>query len=127
MEENKYKILVVDDNRDFIEYIKDALSDNFDIMSAETGKQGIEQSASLHPDLILLDINMPGMDGIEFIKQTAKKPDTRFIPIVVISASKFNVVTERMIKNEPSVKAFMSKLTPIDNLKEIILKTIEGK
>jgi CheY-like chemotaxis protein len=127
MKENKSKILVIDDNRDFLEYINDALSDDFEIVSAETGKLGLEQAASMRPDLILLDINMPGMDGIEFIKQIAVKSNTGFIPIIVISASKYNVITERMIRDEPNVKAFMSKLIPIDNLKELMFKIIEGK
>lgn len=81
------KILIVDDvetNRLVLEeIIKDM--DCFPIL-AESGQQALEMAREHHPDLILSDISMPGMDGYELCRTLKKKQETRNIPVVFISA-----------------------------------------
>jgi CheY-like chemotaxis protein len=80
-------ILVVDDARDNIEVIKALLRDDYAIISAMSGELALALAAARpQPDLILLDVLMPGLDGYEVIKRLKANPQTRDIPVIFISA-----------------------------------------
>ncbi|MCD6319189.1 MAG: response regulator [Candidatus Desulfofervidaceae bacterium] len=79
-------ILVVDDNLDDLKFIKEALSDNYTVIESQDGKAALEKLASGLPDLILLDLKMPGMSGIEFLKETQAILKKHCIPIIVMTA-----------------------------------------
>ena len=69
MEEKKFKILVIDDNEDNIFTIKTVLKrENYDVISATRGLAGIELAKKEMPDVIILDIMMPEIDGFEICK-----------------------------------------------------------
>lgn len=83
MSNNKYKILLVEDEdniRGFIQTIMEANS--YQVIAAETGSQG-SLLLSHQPDLIILDLGLPDMDGLDFIKSTRK---TSAVPIIILSA-----------------------------------------
>jgi phosphoserine phosphatase RsbU/P len=85
---NQPKILLVDDepfNLDYLEQELDGL--NFDLVSAVNGQDALDKIYSENPDLILLDIMMPVMDGFEVLRQLKLKESTRDIPVIIISAS----------------------------------------
>ena len=66
----KNTILVVDDEKDICDFLKDFLTEeNYRTLTALNGKEGIEITRKEKPDLVLLDIKMPGMDGIEVLEQ----------------------------------------------------------
>ena len=82
------KILIVDDepyNVDYIEQELDGL--DYETISAFNGQEALEKVQSETPDLVLLDIMMPIMDGFEVLTQLKANPSTRDIPVIVISAS----------------------------------------
>ena len=84
---NKPSILVVDDeitNRHLLEYI--LTDNNYDVTTAEDGDIGLEIARKNHPDLILLDIRMPKMDGLEVCKKLQKDNKTQDIPIIFITS-----------------------------------------
>ncbi len=86
-EENSKKvILVVDDDPEIIEYIHDFLSDTYTVISAENGKIGFETAAEQIPDIIISDIMMPIMDGIEMCKLLKEDVRTSHIPLVLLTA-----------------------------------------
>ena len=60
----------------------------FDVESASNGLEALEMLKSIHPDIIITDIEMPKLDGRQFIKALKSRPETSAIPIVVLSASK---------------------------------------
>ena len=63
---NAFKILVVDDEPDIVEILTYNLEkENFIVSKAYNGNECIEQANAIHPDLIIMDVRMPGMDGIE--------------------------------------------------------------
>ncbi|MCK5539212.1 MAG: diguanylate cyclase, partial [Bacteroidales bacterium] len=92
---NDSKILIVDDSINNIELLSDILEDDYEIMFATTGIKALEIVPELMPDLILLDIVMPQLDGYEVITILKQNPETAHIPIIFITAKS---TTEDMIK-----------------------------
>lgn len=80
------RILVVDDEPDFLKFIDEVLKrENYVVTSAETGPDALNQAAASHPDLILLDWNLPGKDGLEVCRSLKEDPATRGIPIIMLT------------------------------------------
>jgi sigma-B regulation protein RsbU (phosphoserine phosphatase) len=85
---SKIKILIVDDEPFNIDYIEQELEDSeYEIISATNGREAIQKVQQVAPDLMLLDIMMPVMDGFEVLTQLKADPETRDMPIIVISAN----------------------------------------
>ena len=85
--ELKHKILVVDDNIANVELLEAYLmASDYDVIKAFDGQQGLDAAFSEDPDLILLDIMMPKLDGYEVCKMVKANEKTRFTPIVMITA-----------------------------------------
>jgi serine phosphatase RsbU (regulator of sigma subunit) len=81
------KILIVDDEPFNVDYLEQELDDlNFQTISAANGREALEQVAGQSPDVILLDIMMPVMDGFEVLRRLKAEPAWRDIPVVIISA-----------------------------------------
>ena len=71
------KILLVDDEPDILELIGYNLrQEGYDVFTAENGKQGIDMARSVNPDLIILDVMMPEMDGMEVATSSARTPSS---------------------------------------------------
>ena len=79
------KILVVDDNQELVRALQLLLKD-YDLILAENGKQAVEIAFTLKPDLILMDILMPEMDGLEATRLIRQNAQTRSIPVLAITA-----------------------------------------
>lgn len=79
-------ILVVEDNDDIREYIASSFSSNYRIITAINGKEGLEQALKQIPDIIISDIMMPEMDGIELCKQVKEDIRTSHIPVILLTA-----------------------------------------
>ena len=85
---NPPRILIVDDEPYNVDYLQQELSDhNFELIAAFDGKEALEKIRAASPDLVLLDIMMPVMDGFAVLEQVKADAATRDIPIIVISAS----------------------------------------
>ncbi|RZJ65942.1 MAG: PAS domain S-box protein [Flavobacterium sp.] len=82
----QYKILVADDNADMRDYIVKLLEKHYNVILAENGKQALEKVAEFSPDLIVSDIMMPVMDGIEMLQHVKSDPVTKHIPVLLLSA-----------------------------------------
>jgi len=81
------RILVVDDVRDLVYTIQCRLEANgFDVITAFDGQEGLEKAADEKPDLILLDTNMPVMNGHEMLERLRKRPDIKDIPVIMCTA-----------------------------------------
>lgn len=87
MVKDAYKILVIDDRPDNVYYLQSRLqADSFLVITAFSGPEGIEKAKSQKPDLILLDIMMPVMDGYEVCKILTNDEETKDIPIILVTA-----------------------------------------
>ncbi len=104
--EEKYKILAVDDNPINLKLLSRALIyTNYEIFTASSGEEALKIAREVVPDLILLDVVMPGMDGYEVCKKLQEDPRTAFVPVIFLSA-----------KNEPVDKAKGLALGAVDYL-----------
>jgi len=81
------RILCIEDDPDMIDYIKLVLGKaGYDVIGADGGVQGLEAMREEQPDLILLDLMMPGMDGAEVLLHKKKDPAIRDIPVIALTA-----------------------------------------
>jgi YesN/AraC family two-component response regulator len=86
VDEDKYIVLVVEDNADVREFIKDSLGKDFQIEEASNGEMGIRKAEQIIPDLIISDIMMPKMDGNELTRILKNDEKTSHIPIILLTA-----------------------------------------
>jgi two-component system alkaline phosphatase synthesis response regulator PhoP len=82
------KILIIDDEEDFCFFVKKNLEaiSNYEIIVANKGKKGIQIARKEKPDLILLDIMMPGIDGFEVLKRLKANEKTQSISVIMLTA-----------------------------------------
>ena len=83
----KKTILLVDDEEDIIKLNMVRLIDsNYDVISATNGRDALKKAESQHPDLILLDVMMPGMDGLQVLTVLKKNLGASSIPVIMLTA-----------------------------------------
>jgi two-component system cell cycle response regulator DivK len=101
-------ILVVEDNDKNRKLVRDVLTfKGYVIIEAETGEEGVRLAQERHPSLILMDIRLPGIDGIEALRQLRAEEATREIPIMAMTASV--MTADRQKITAAGFDAFQSK------------------
>ena len=115
---NGSKVLVVDDLPANVKLITAILKKDYEIIPAYSGEEAIEKVESEKPDIVLLDIMMPGIDGYEVCKRIKQGDSTRFTPVVMITA--LSDVEDRIKAIEVGADDFLTK--PI-NSQELITRT----
>ncbi|MBK8806732.1 MAG: response regulator [Bacteroidales bacterium] len=114
------KILVVDDSSSNILLIQNFLEDEgFEVVTALDGKAALEQVKNTKPDVILLDLMMPEIDGMQVMEKLKQDNKTKNIPIIFISASKDRDIQQKAI--DEGAHAFISK--PLDF--DLILRELD--
>jgi signal transduction histidine kinase/CheY-like chemotaxis protein/HAMP domain-containing protein len=103
-------VLVVEDNHDNMLTVKALLVDNFDVIVAYTGREGVAMAAQHKPQLILMDIALPEMDGVEAFKEIRRNKLLQNIPVVALTASA--MTGDREIILASGFNGYISK--PID-------------
>lgn len=121
----KKKILIVDDEEHIHKIVKKILNaPGLDLFSAMDGVEAIRQAAEVQPDLILLDINMPHMDGNEVMRDLRKNDATRPIPVIMLTGN--GEVIDRMVGYELGVQDYITKPFQMDDLRQRI-ESVIGK
>ncbi len=82
----KARLLLVEDNEDFLFYLKDNLRQHFSIVEAVNGKQGWQRALAEQPDLVVADISMPEMSGTELCRKMKQDSRTAHIPVILLTA-----------------------------------------
>jgi DNA-binding response OmpR family regulator len=123
-----HSLLVVDDDPDILEFLYQALSyHGYQVATAASGQEAMAHVRQNQPDLILLDLKMPGMDGYEVIRRLKSNDATRAIPIVVITASPVDKHRDRVRVLGMGVAQYVSKPLSIEALIHEIRQTIAEK
>jgi len=116
------RILIVDDEGDFIELVKFRLADlGYEFLVANDGVQALSQARQCKPDLILLDILLPDLDGLSVCEILRRQPATRKIPIIIMSALSGDVT-----KRTTSIQAqdFFTKPLDLNRLEKRIAELL---
>ena len=134
-----YRILVIDDEEDILEFIKYNLQrDGYEVYTAQNGASGLERALEVRPHLILLDMMMPVLDGVETCKAIRRSPKLRKVMVVFLSAVsdeemqlqgygagaddyiskpvKMNILRSR-------VKAILNRISPVESNDKITIDT----
>jgi two-component system alkaline phosphatase synthesis response regulator PhoP len=86
---SKGKILIIDDEADLLETMRFRLdAAGYEVITAQDGSTGINKAKSENPDLIILDVMMPGIDGFQTLKQLKEEASTKRIPAIIFSCGK---------------------------------------
>jgi CheY-like chemotaxis protein len=105
------KILVVEDNQDIREMaVRQLKRRGYEVVEAEDGEKGVQAAGRQIPDLVLMDLNLPALDGWQAIRRLRSDPKTKGIPIVAITAH--TTSGDRDAGYEAGADAFVTK--PID-------------
>lgn len=84
---NKIKILIVDDEPDLVQTLQDRLEMNgYSIVTAGNGKEGLQKAIQEKPDIVLLDVIMPVMDGLQMLEALRKHPESKDCAVIMLTA-----------------------------------------
>lgn len=105
------RILIVDDNELNLELAGDVLAlEGFEVDMATSGEDGVKKARAMQPDLVLMDMRMPGMSGLEAMRVLKADAATNHIPVVVLTASAMKGDAKRLLAE--GFDAYLQK--PID-------------
>jgi CheY-like chemotaxis protein len=121
------RVLYVDDNEDNIYMLKMRLEllSGFEVLSAEDGERGCQVAASERPDIILMDLEMPGTNGWEATRRLKSQPQTRDIPIIALSAHVLSGEREKAIA--AGCDEFDTKPVEFERLLSIVRRLAAGR
>ena len=121
------KLLYVEDNDDNIYMLKMRLEllDEFEVLVAENGEKGCAVAAAEQPDVILMDLEMPGIDGWEATRRLKANPRTRDIPIIALSAHALAGSREKALA--AGCDEFDTKPVEFDRLVATVRKVLAAK
>ena len=112
--------LVIDDEPTAVTFAQNTLeSAGFSVAVASNGEEGLAKASMAKPDIILLDILMPGMDGFTFFKELKKSEETKDIPVVILTARKnmedsfMALGAENFITKPTSAKVLLERIKPL--------------
>ncbi|MBM4344373.1 MAG: response regulator [Deltaproteobacteria bacterium] len=103
----QWSVLVVDDTPDIIRTVHLALRQHFKVFAAHNGSQGLQQARERRPSLIVTDLMMPGIDGLELVRQLRADPVLRHTPVIMLTAK--GEVDDKVAGLEAGVNAWLTK------------------
>jgi len=115
MHEDESVILLVEDNPDMRTHLQQLFSNDYRIIMAVDGEQGLEMAQEYVPDLVISDLMMPRMDGKEFLKELRSDIKTSHIPFIMLTANQLE--QEKLSSIQYGVDDFMTKPFSIDEIK----------
>jgi signal transduction histidine kinase/ligand-binding sensor domain-containing protein/CheY-like chemotaxis protein/AraC-like DNA-binding protein len=122
-DDHRIKILIVEDSPDIKEFLKENLIEKFDILLASDGEEGLQMAIVNVPDLIITDIAMPKMDGLEMCKGLKNNAATSHIPVIVLTAR--TSMNFKLQGYEYGINAFITKPFNLELLNKQIDSTLD--
>ncbi|MFH1402360.1 MAG: response regulator [Patescibacteria group bacterium] len=126
-DKTKKRILIIEDERMISRALEDTLKfEGFEIISAENGSDGLKLALAERPDLIVLDIVLPKMNGMDMLKRLKENEDCKDIPVLILSnlSGKEKIieafkkgVDEYMVKSDYQIQDVVDKIRELLNIK----------
>lgn len=111
------KLLVIDDDVAFRNLMFDWFSQmGYHVQSVGTGAEGLRIAKETRPGVILLDVMMPNISGIEVLRTLQSDAETAAIPILVLTGSQFDSTLRDLFKQESNCRGLLSKSTALDQI-----------
>jgi len=108
------KMLIIDDNVEFKTMVSCYFTDlGYKVELADDGRDGLAKARGFHPDVILLDVMMPDIGGIEVLRELQTDEELRAVPVLVITGTYFDKQMNELFKQESNCKEFISKTTEL--------------
>ena len=124
-EDMRKVVLVIEDNKDVANYIGSQLSADYDVVYAINGNDGLTKAMSMVPDMIVSDLMMPEMDGLEMCRKIRSNEVVNHIPVIMLTAK---ITEEDKLKGlEAGVDVYMSKPFNADELRLRVAKLLEQR
>ena len=119
------RILVVEDNHKNLKLVGDVLRfAGFDVIEARSGEDGVELAETVLPDLVLMDLQLPGMDGAEALRLLRASPRTHHIPVVAVTA--FAMDEDRSRAQRAGFDGFVEKPISVRALPDQVSSFLPG-
>jgi len=99
--QNKATVLIVEDNRELRDFMKQSLANDYEVQVSENGLQGWEIASTTLPDLTISDIMMPVMDGLTLCKKLKTDVRTSHIPVILLTANRHRYINYRVCSMVP--------------------------
>jgi len=117
-------ILIVDDSPTDVQALKELLKQigDFDISVATDGAEGVKLATELVPDLILMDVVMPGLNGFRATREIARAEQTAHIPILIVTTKE--QVSDNIWAIRQGASGFLNKPVDLDELKTLVLEAL---
>ena len=121
----KHTVLIIEDDQIILEMYRDKFEvGKFSVITARNGEDGLNTAFHYHPDLILLDLAMPKMDGMTVMKHLRADPWGNTVPVIILTNLNIDgKLLEEIIKHKPTYSLMKANTTPDDVLakaKEIL-------
>ncbi len=118
-------MLVIDDNRDIREMVSELLSADYNIITASNGSEGVKKAAKYVPDLVICDVMMPVMDGLECCRRLKEEAVTSHIPVLMLTACSMD--EQRVQGYDNGADGYLSKPFSADVLKSRSASLIKNR
>lgn len=116
-------LLVIDDDVAFRNLMFDWFSQmGYHVYSADTGDEGLRAARETRPGVILLDVMMPSVSGIDVLRTLQSNTETASIPILVITGSQFDSTMRDLFNQESNCRGFLTKSTALDQISREVEK-----
>ncbi len=123
--DNKPVVLVVEDNIEILSFISNNLLPDFSCITAQNGRLGLEKAVERHPDIIIADLMMPLMDGIEMCRKLKENIVTSMIPVIILTARDDR--NSELLAYRIGADAFIAKPFEIGYLADRIHNLLKGR
>jgi len=117
-------ILVIDDDPDIVRILEHAMQEEgHSVLTGQDGQMALNLARSRHPDLIIMDVQMPMTNGLKALEFLRKMPETKDIPIIFLSGARSEIIYP-MIANAPRV-AFIKKPIDLEQISSLVRELLE--
>jgi CheY-like chemotaxis protein len=116
----RHKVVYVEDNPSNIAFMREVMDElvAVELLTAPTAELGLELIGAHHPAVVIMDINLPGMSGLEALRRLRESPDTRDIPVIGLSAAALISDTKRA--KEAGFYRYLTKPVKVDELTTVL-------
>jgi CheY-like chemotaxis protein len=114
------KLLIIEDELSYIKLLHDEFAENYEVLEANNGKKGLALAKSSHPDLIILDINMPGMDGLTMLRELREDAYGKTVKVIILTnIEPDNKILQTALEDKPSYYLIKSNTQLADLNKKV--------